>query len=82
MTEISLDFYISSDGVKNPTIAHVKEWIEKVNSLNLPDDYPLYDLEIGLSYTIDPSHLNPILCGDCSPHNEKSDIIISTHTHP
>ena len=81
MVTINLDIFIDSDQKKNPTIAHVKEWLQKVELLHLPDDYPLYSLELGLSYIIDSSMVEPILCGDCSPQNDISDIIISTHKH-
>jgi hypothetical protein len=81
MVIINLDLFASYQSTKNPTIADVKEWMNKVSLLNLPDDHPLYALELGLSYSIDSSNFNPIICGDCSPQDDTQDIIISTHSH-
>lgn len=77
MVKANISIYLSPQTCL--TVADIKQWLQAVSNIGVPDDHPLYVAELGLDYVIDAHSITQISCGQCQPQFDNSDILITKH---
>lgn len=76
---ITMSIHMFSYPKDKATIKDVREWLQKVDQLGLPDDYPIEDGTLSIYFEIDPSKIESIECGSHIPPEQFNDILFVTH---
>lgn len=77
--DMSMGIYLDSKDKIRATVQDVYDWLELVESFNIPRDYKIDHAVLVIFIPVDPDKAHRIECGECAPKVINYDTLIETH---